>query len=40
MARTTAELEEVIKESKLIPDVVEIVPSIILADNLSRRNYL
>jgi hypothetical protein len=24
----------------LIPDVVEVVPSIILADNLSRRNYL
>jgi osmotically-inducible protein OsmY len=40
MAKTTAEMEEVIKEGKLIPDVVEIVPSIILADNLSRRNYL
>jgi osmotically-inducible protein OsmY len=40
MAKTTAELEEVVKEAKLIPDVVEIVPSIILADNLSRRNYL
>ena len=40
MAKTTAELEEVIKEGKLIPDVVEVVPSIILADNLSRRNYL
>ena len=40
MARTTAELEEVVKEAKLIPDVVEVVPSIILADNLSRKNYL
>ena len=40
MAKTTAELEEVIKEAKLIPDVVEVIPSIILADNLSRRNYL
>jgi len=40
MARTTEELDEVIKEAKLIPDVVEVVPSIILADNLSRRNYL
>ena len=40
MAKTTAEIEEVIKEGKLIPDVVEVVPSIILADNLSRRNYL
>ena len=40
MAKTTAELEEVVKEAKLIPDVVEIVPSIILVDNLSRRNYL
>jgi osmotically-inducible protein OsmY len=40
MARTTTELEEVIKEAKLIPDVVEVVPSIILADNLSRKNYL
>jgi osmotically-inducible protein OsmY len=40
MAKTTAEMEEVIKEGKLIPDVVEVVPSIILADNLSRRNYL
>jgi hypothetical protein len=40
MAKTTAELEEVIKEAKLIPDVAEVVPSIILADNLSRRNYL
>jgi hypothetical protein len=40
MAKTAAELEEVIKEAKLIPDVVEVIPSIILADNLSRRNYL
>jgi osmotically-inducible protein OsmY len=40
MAKTTTELEEVIKEAKLIPDVAEVVPSIILADNLSRRNYL
>ena len=40
MAKTTAEMEEVIKEGKLIPDVIEVVPSIILADNLSRRNYL
>jgi osmotically-inducible protein OsmY len=40
MAKTTAEMEEVIKEGKLIPDVVEVVPSIILADNLSRKNYL
>ena len=40
MAKTTAEMEEVIKEGKLIADVVEVVPSIILADNLSRRNYL
>ena len=40
MARTTEELDEVIKEAKLISDVVEVVPSIILADNLSRRNYL
>ena len=40
MAKTTAELEEVVKEAKLIPDVIEIVPSIILADNLSRKNYL
>jgi osmotically-inducible protein OsmY len=40
MAKTTAELEEVIKEAKAIPDVIEVVPSIILADNLSRRNYL
>jgi hypothetical protein len=40
MAKTIAELEEVIKEAKLIPDVVEVIPSIILADNLSRRNYL
>jgi len=40
MARTTTELEEVIKEAKLIPDVAEVVPSIILADNLSRKNYL
>ena len=40
MARTTEELDEVIKETKLIPGVVEVVPSIILADNLSRRNYL
>ena len=40
MAKTTAEMEEVIKEGKLIPDVVEVIPSIILADNLSRRNYL
>ena len=40
MAKTTAEMEEVIREGKLIPDVVEVVPSIILADNLSRRNYL
>jgi osmotically-inducible protein OsmY len=40
MAKTTAEMEEVIKEGKLIPDVVEVVPSIILTDNLSRRNYL
>jgi len=40
MARTSAEMEEVIKEAKLIPDVVEVVPSIILADNLSRKNYL
>ena len=40
MARTTEELDEVIKEAKLIPGVVEVVPSIILADNLSRRNYL
>jgi osmotically-inducible protein OsmY len=40
MAITTAEMEEVIKEAKLIPDVVEVVPSIILVDNLSRKNYL
>jgi osmotically-inducible protein OsmY len=40
MAKTTTELEEVIKEAKLIPDVVEVIPSIILADNLSRKNYL
>jgi osmotically-inducible protein OsmY len=40
MAKSTAELEEVVKEAKLIPDVVEVVPSIILADNLSRKNYL
>jgi len=40
MARTTEELDEVIKEAKLIPGVAEVVPSIILADNLSRRNYL
>ena len=40
MARTSAEMEEVIKEAKLIPDVVEVVPSIILSDNLSRKNYL
>jgi len=40
MAKTTAEMEEVIKEGKLIPDVVEVVPSIILANNLSRKNYL
>jgi len=40
VARTTEELDEVIKEAKLISDVVEVVPSIILADNLSRRNYL
>jgi osmotically-inducible protein OsmY len=40
MAKTTVEMEEVIKEGKLIPDVIEVVPSIILADNLSRRNYL
>jgi hypothetical protein len=40
MARTSAEMEEVIKEGKLIPGVIEVVPSIILADNLSRRNYL
>jgi osmotically-inducible protein OsmY len=40
MARTNSELEEVMKEAKSIPDVVEIVPSIILADNLSRKNYL
>ena len=40
MAKTTAEMEEVIKEGKLIPDVVEVVPSIILTDNLSRKNYL
>jgi hypothetical protein len=33
-------MEEVIKEGKLIQGVVEVVPSIILADNLSRRNYL
>lgn len=40
VARTSSELEEVIKEAKLIPDVAEVVPSIILADNLSRKNYL
>jgi osmotically-inducible protein OsmY len=40
VARTTEELDEVIKEAKLISDVVEVVPSIILAYNLSRRNYL
>jgi len=40
MARTSTEMEEVIKEAKLIPDVVEVVPSIILSDNLSRKNYL
>jgi len=40
MARTAEELDEVIKEAKLSPDVVEVIPSIILADNLSRRNYL
>jgi osmotically-inducible protein OsmY len=40
MAITSAEMEEVIKEAKLIPDVVEVVPSIILAENLSRKNYL
>ncbi len=40
MARTSAEMEEVIKEGKLIPGVIEVVPSIILADNLSRKNYL
>jgi len=40
MAKTTTELEEVVKEAKLIPEVVEVIPSIILADNLSRRNYL
>ena len=40
MARTSAEMEEVIKEGKLIPGVVEVVPSIILSDNLSRKNYL
>jgi osmotically-inducible protein OsmY len=40
IARTTAELEEVIKEAKLIPDVAEVIPSIILTDNLSRKNYL
>jgi osmotically-inducible protein OsmY len=40
VARTTEELDEVIKEAKLIPGVAEVVPSIILADNLSRRNYL
>ncbi len=40
VARTTEELDEVIKEAKLISDVLEVVPSIILADNLSRRNYL
>jgi hypothetical protein len=40
MAITSAEMEEVIKEAKLIPDVVGVVPSIILADNLSRKNYL
>ena len=26
MARTSAELEEVIKEAKLIPEVVEVIP--------------
>jgi osmotically-inducible protein OsmY len=40
MAKTTAELEEVVKEAKLIPEVVEVIPSIILADNLSRKNYI
>ena len=40
VAKTTAELEEVIKEAKAIPEVKEVVPSIILADNLSRKNYL
>jgi len=40
MAKNTEELDEVIKEAKLIPEVVEVVPSIILADNLSRKNYL
>jgi len=40
VAKTTAELEEVVKEAKAIPEVIEVVPSIILADNLSRKNYL
>jgi hypothetical protein len=40
MARTSVEMEEVIKEAKLIPGMAEVVPSIILADNLSRKNYL
>jgi len=40
VAKTTAELEEVIKEAKAIPEVIDVVPSIILSDNLSRKNYL
>ena len=40
MAMNKEELDEVLKEAKSIPDVAEVVPSIILADNLSRRNYL
>ncbi|MFM7673857.1 MAG: hypothetical protein ACKO5H_04790, partial [Candidatus Fonsibacter sp.] len=40
MARSKEELDEVLKEAKIISDVNEVIPSIILSNDLSRKNYL
>jgi len=40
MARSKEEIDEVLKEAKIISDVNEVIPSIILSNDLSRKNYL
>jgi len=40
MARSKEELDEVLKEAKIIAEVNEVIPSIILSNDLSRKNYL
>ena len=40
MASDKNEFDEVIKEVKLIPNVEEVVSSIILATDLTRQHYL